>query len=467
MTPSCTLGEKRRRQQGAALVIVAILGVGLLMLTAVSVQTSQALGVFVSTQEEEWLVREIAESAAAQAVARIKSGGFNDPVSGSGSTASWVPFGQGEMYYYTQYDNVYDVSIVRAWGRVAMSESPSGSSVSPDDLTWDGSGYALAGVELSIVGSRYVPLAPLYTGNGGIERPLGGFDWGAAGVDPFDPTTWTPATSQISYQASTVPFECNALDHAPDYLSNPQPPAPPTTNPHPYKPWVSQNQIGQFNTEAWFANSAGASNPMSNVFPDVSTYYSSDPTSPGYAFPVDSGIRDVQDFGWSLWSKYNGDPTATLLSEGAHSGTYGTYSNPGVTFVTGQLTVPAGQTFSGTGILVIRDEYDPNYDLDNTPSARGGLNVEGNFEWTGLVIVSGWAPDVRVKSGASATIVGSLFGEDSVQSNLETSLDSSMIVFQIEDSLRLLYSHDLFKAGGIINSLLPPVSKRIVGARTL
>ena len=65
------------------------------------------------------------------------------------------------------------------------------------------------------------------------------------------------------------------------------------------------------------------------------------------------------------------------------------------------------------------------------------------------------------------TVVGSLFGEDSVQSGGEISLDSASIILQADGPLRLYYSNSLFATGGLINEFLPSVVKRIVGLREL
>ena len=96
------------------------------------------------------------------------------------------------------------------------------------------------------------------------------------------------------------------------------------------------------------------------------------------------------------------------------------------------------------------------------------LDVAGKFEWTGLVIVTGWAPDITVSgSGAEATIVGSLFGEDSVQSGSEVSLDSATITMQIDSPFRVLYSRPLFDPGGVVHEQLPNIRREVVGMKNL
>ena len=68
-----------------------------------------------------------------------------------------------------------------------------------------------------------------------------------------------------------------------------------------------------------------------------------------------------------------------------------------------------------------------------------------------------------IENGGEATIVGAMFGEDSVQSGGEISLDSATIILRARDDLRVLFSQSLFTSGGIVNQFLPTVSKEIVG----
>jgi hypothetical protein len=323
-------------------------------------------------------------------------------------------------------------------------------------------------MEVAVKSSRYIPVSPLYFGNGGIEKPRGGFEWGA-GVDPLDRSTWIAVTTPSSTQASSVPFQASALDYPVDYLSAGGSPTPASGCPHPYAIWIAQNEIGQFNIEAWFANSAGTGyDPTINVTPPpTGSYYdTSDRTSSNYPYPVRSDTPDVQSLTFELWNKYKNDASSAKLSGGSRSGTYGTVASPQVTFVTGNLQVASGTTFDGCGILVIRDDYDPNTQANNTPGTKAGLSVYGTFRWTGLVIVAGWAPDVSVYSG-SATIVGALMGEDSVQSGGEVSLDSATISLKIDSTCRVLYSNGLFRPGGLLYEFLPLVGKEVVGIRDL
>jgi hypothetical protein len=463
--------KQLERQRGTALLLVILLGAGLMVLSALSLESTQRQSVTRRGQANAFLARQFAESGVAQGLARIKEGGFLTPMSGGGANPQWVNFGGGQFFYYSTYDAPTNVNVIRSWGRIPATDVTSTSTVAPDDVTWDGTGWMVAGIEFTLVGSKYIPEAPVYMGNGGIERPLGGFAW-TGGADPADPSTWgTIASGPSSYQSSWIPFEASALDHPSDYIENGGAPAPAAT-PHPYNIWAAQNSIGQFNVQAWFANSGGLGyDPTINVTPPpTSTYYdTSDSSSPDYPYPIDPDLADVQTFAWELWNGYHADPAAVLLNQGQHSGTYGTEANPGVTFVTGELEVPSNQTFKGAGILVIRDNYDPNQGGGNTPSQRARLDINGKFEWTGLVIIAGWAPvvDVSSSSGAEATIVGALFGEDSVQSGGEVSLDSATIIMRVHNPFRVLYSRSMFEPGGLVYQYMPAVTKEVVGIKNL
>ena len=458
------------RESGAALVLVLVVGIGLMVLSTVSLNSTMARSIQQRTQHEAFTASTIAESAVAQALAQMKEAGIQAPVSGGGSQPTWVSFSSGDFYYYTDVDLLNGISYVRAWGRLQVDSNIALSTEAPDSGRFDMSGVMMKGIEITVQSTRYIPESPVYFGNGGIERPLGGFSWTGAS-DPADPNTWGKVTGRpSSYQSRTVPFESSALDWPPDYLYAGGAPAPATATPHPFNLWSSQNPIGQANTEAWFANSAGrTSDPTVNLTPPPTPPYwdVSDKSSPDYPYPVDPGVPDVQSFAWELWNTFKNNDSVTKLGQGSHTGTYGDLNNPGVTFVSGGLTVPAGQTFKGSGVLVIRDDYDPNVDTNNRPSRRARLDIDGTFEWTGLVIVAGWAPDIDVASGGEASIVGALFGEDSVQSGGEISLDSATIIMRIRDTFRVNFSSALFQSGGPIHELLPLVNKEVVGIRDL
>lgn len=447
--------------------ISLVLIVGLLAFTAISLEITKAHAVVRASETRLLSARMIAESGLARALARLKEGGETLPTSGGGPDGDWVDFGEGEYFYETTVDVPNQTAQIRAWARVPIDTHTSGSTAAPDDANWDGTGYVTTGLEVTFSTQRILPESPAYFGNGGIEQPLGGFDWGN-GVDPFDPSTWQLVTSNPdSYQSSSVPMEVNALDHPVDHLYNGGAPLPATPGVHDYAPWISQTAVGQANVEAWMNYSAGGGSAMSGFTPSPTGNYSADPSSPDYVFPINPDIPDVQDYAWSLWSAYHDDPIATTLNSGSHSGTYGTQTDPGITFVTGTLNVPAGSTFEGNGILVIRDDYDPNVDSNNTPSIDAEMFINGTFKWTGLVIIAGWRPTVAVRPGGDATIVGTLMGEDSVMSGGEVSLDSATIILKVEDKLRLRYSSGLFQPGSFVYDYLPGLLRTIVGSRDL
>jgi hypothetical protein len=461
-----------KKNRGTVLILVIIIGMVLLSLTVVSVQLSLAQKDVQETQEEIFYARQITESALAQALVKIREGGLVSFHSGGDASPAWVQFSRGQFLYYATYDAATNVNTVRAWGRIPGGSSPSGSTCAPDAAGWDGTGWALQGSELTVKSRRYVPETPAYFGNGGIQKPLGGFSWGS-GVDPTNPATWVPVTgSPDSYQSNWVPFEISALDHPIDYIYNGGSPTPATTCPHPYKIMMSQNGIGQYNNEAWLTKSAGSGvDPTIKVTPAPTSanYDTSDPNSPDYPYAIDANVPNVQDLAFELWRAHQSDPAANLLGTGAHEGEYGTLAQPKVTFVTGELMVAANKQFRGCGILVIRDNYDPNTQTNNTPATYARMTIDGNFEWTGLVIVVGWNPSINIRStaGAQATIVGGLFGEDSVQSSGEISLNSAAIMTTVSNPLRLLYSNGLFREGGLLNQYLPMVKREIVGIREI
>ncbi len=458
------MDSRNPRESGVALILSLIFMMALLAFTAISVDVVKTHAVVTRSEERLFAARQIAESGVAQAMARLKEAGQTAPVSGNTTAAQWIPFGDGEFYYSSTFDLATQLSAITAWGRVPVGTAVSGSTVSPLDVTWDGSGYLVQGLEVTIKSSRYIPKTPMYFGNGGFERPLNGFL--NYGTDAFDPTTWGKVTSPDSTQAASVPMVINALDHPYDYLVNGGAPKPQGMGNHPFSAMVSQNLIGQMNTEAWFNYSAAGGSALAGVIPTVASY-SAIPSDSDYVFPVDPLVADVQDFSWNLWGNYENDPISTKLAAGSLSGTFGDIVTPGITFVTGGLTVAAGNKFSGAGILVIRDDFDPNIDTNNQPAIRANLDIAGTFEWTGLVIIAGWAPGVTVRSGGDATIVGSLMGEDSVMSGGELSLESATISMNIQDDLRLLYSYEMFEPGGMLYDYLPQLRKEVIAARDL
>lgn len=457
------------REQGAALFLVIFMVTGFMVLTAISLDMTLNHARSNDAHAQVFTARQIAQSGAAQAIALVKDGGFTEPVSGGGASPAWVDFSNGQFIYYTDFDDLDNTTTIRAWGRVAVDKNTSGSIVPPDSVGWDSKGWLVQGIEISLVSRMYIPETPIFFGNGGIEKPLGGFDW-TSDTDPADPDTWTVVTDESSFQDSDVPFQVSALDHPGDHLYSGVPPTPAVFGDiHEYALWVSQNPIGQANTEAWFANSAGGGDPKANLFPAPnSDYYDmSNPNSPGYPFAIDPSAPDVQTFAHKLWQRYGKDAGINNLGGGSISGTFGDFDNPEVTIVTGKLDVPSGKTLEGAGVLLIRDDYDPNTDTDNRPDDKASLFVSGTFKWTGLVIVAGWAPTIEVRDGGDATILGTLMGEDSVQSGGEISLDSATIILKVRDKMRILYSRSLFEPGGMVNGIMPRLTRDVVGIRSL
>src|SRR5690606_19907604 len=103
-----------------------------------------------------------------------------------------------------------------------------------------------------------------------------------------------------------------------------------------------------------------------------------------------------------------------------------------IAFVTGTLDVNDNRTLRGYGILVVRDDFHPDEGGSNEPSTDAHIRIQGKLEWTGLVILAGWHPnlDLQPQSGSATgqiIINGALFGEDSVQSGGETALDTAQI----------------------------------------
>ncbi len=79
------------------------------------------------------------------------------------------------------------------------------------------------------------------------------------------------------------------------------------------------------------------------------------------------------------------------------------------------------------------------------------------------MIIAGWAPTIDVANTGDATIVGALFGEDSVQSGGEISLDSATIILKINEDFRVLFSNSLFQPGGMVHQFMPAVNREVVG----
>ena len=462
-----TTRTENPREAGIALLFSLVMMLALLMMTALSLELTKTHALVNRSEESLFMARQGAESALAQALARMKDGGQLAPVSGDGTSPVWIAFGGGEFYYETTVDLTTEISTITAWSRIPVASNPSGSPFSPDNVAWDGRGYVLQGLELLVKGRVFIPSTPLFLGNGGIQRPLGGVEW-VAGTDPFDPNTWQKVSSSPeSTQRASVDMELSALDYPYDYLTNGGTPVALAPGIHPYSLLVSKNPVGQQNARAWMDFSAGGTAATAGLSPSPLTSYSTTSTDADYAYPIDESVPDVQDYIDVIWNQYSSGASANLLTGGSLSGTYGSVATPQVTIVTGGLQIDAGDTFSGAGILVIRDDFDPNIDVNTTPTRRAFLDVLGTLEWSGLVVIAGWNPYVEIKTSGNATIVGALMAEDSVMSMGETSLATSMIWFRLASELKILYSSDMFEPGGIVYESLPGVRKEVIGVREL
>src|SRR4030095_12943576 len=129
--------RKNPRERGVAMVFVVVMGMLLLMLTVVSLQTTLSRGVATTGEWQTFQATQIRDSGAAAAIAAVKEAGIVAPMSGGGAAAQWVRSGDGAYYYYTTYDAATGVSIIRAWGRIAATTSPSTSTAAPDSVLWD------------------------------------------------------------------------------------------------------------------------------------------------------------------------------------------------------------------------------------------------------------------------------------------------------------------------------------------
>lgn len=241
------------------------------------------------------------------------------------------------------------------------------------------------------------------------------------------------------------------------------------------------------------------------------------------AFPVDTTLPDVQTWSWDLWDTHknsnqavhivpdNGSltvrnsPNGTVTASSAYNRntttktlTIGSPTDPKIVFVSGNLKVSGGWKLQGHGILVVRDDYHPdetpnqarasgwsNTASNNQPSGNtreGAFNMQdGNIQWTGLVMIAGWRPKIdttAMPAGNYIRVNGALFGEDSVQSGGEISLDSACIqMFMGKGSSKagdatsgiteITYCRSIFEPGGLIYDLLPEVSRRVISIRDL
>ena len=164
-SPRMTALENRRenpREAGIALIFSLVVMFALLMMTAISLQLTGTHSAVNRSEESLFLARQGAESALAQALARMKDGGQLAPVSGDGLTPIWVPFGGGEYFYETTVDAATDIWVITAWSRIPVVANPIASPFSPDDVNWNGEDYVVQGLEVLVKGRVVVPTTPLF-----------------------------------------------------------------------------------------------------------------------------------------------------------------------------------------------------------------------------------------------------------------------------------------------------------------
>lgn len=497
------------RQKGSALIVVVAVATGLLILTVATLDATQMQSKFSAAELESFRAKTAAKSGVNEALARIK-GTLKTPYSGTGGVPAWKSQGTGcDMFYYTTYNATNSMYRVRSWGRV-RTRAVSGAvlaqtTISPDSGGFNYTGWRVHGFEAYIQGRKYIPNAPIYMANGAIEKARGGVDnTASAGFENTPVATWprvgTGSGAGDSYQGNDLPFRVDARNHPPDFLSAGWGgPAPTVTGPHPYNVFTVQNQVGQEDVKGWFGSWTGApaGGGAAAVYPDPTntTYFSNDPTSPNYPYNIDPSVPNVATFSYELWNKYNADAVtgvqiggtgALSPTLGAGTTTIGNSTTPKVAFATGNLTIPSGSTLRGHGILVIRDNYDPNVGGNNQPggTSQAGLRVNGGgtLEWTGLVIVAGWAPNVNTQGGGTIRMNGALFGEDRVQSGGEVSASAATIQMYIgtkdgttagtntttgEKCFSLNYCRTIFEPGGLVYPLMPEVNKEILSFKDL
>lgn len=493
-----------RRRRGSALVLALVVGMVLLAIAAASLGTVQTEVMGARIEREVFLARLAAQSGINEALSRLKF--TYVPVSGSTTTASWSRLGDGGFYYRTSYTAPYHT--ITCWGRVRTgSGALDQTNVAPDDPSFDPTGWTIRAMEAIVKRNKHFPNAPVYVGNGGVEKGRGGFAW-TSGADPADPSTWSylpqndTASGVDSYMSRQLPFRVDARDHPVDFLDNTAATPAAAGTPHPYSVFASQNLVGQHNAESFFQPwTGGGSTHDPRTVTQPSLTNSSVYPSAGDAFQMDANIPDVQEFSWNLWEAYglqtsNPDvvhlpPDSQLLGVTGGSGTVvqvGTETDPKIVFCTGALEIGSNRKLKGYGILVIRDDYHPSVGTnttDNTPTngstrnKEARLEIQGSLEWTGLVIIAGWRPSIdtsNMSAGNIAKINGALFGEDSVQSGGETSLDSAQIQFYIGPSktsnssngrFDVTYCRSIFEPGGFVYDLIPETSREIVCIRDL
>jgi hypothetical protein len=514
------------------MILVLVFGVTLIALAGVSLDTARTETVRYRTEHEIFQARQAAQAGVNEALALLRDGGISQPMSGDsgvdGGDATdgiddpeWVQHGPDGAYYYrTDVTNLASGQLftITSYGRY---ESGTGATfqqgVDPTDPTYDGTGWTQRAIEVLVLASKGIPEAPLYFGNGGVEKGKGGWKWDGA-ADPLDSSTWTyygTSGNRPSGTSSWISpgligndvFSVDSRDHPEDWLDL-KPSKLPTLvseTPHPYGIFASQTLVGAHNASTFFDTwTSGSSTHDPNTQLTPSPEGSNYEGDRGQAFPVDTSIPDVQTWSWELWSTYGNDPNSIHIDDqdsdlssidgeanvvvtngglapgGGHKTfTIGDIDNPQVVFVTGELNVHQNRVLKGYGILVVRDDFHPDEGGNNTPGVDAQIEVAGRLEWTGLVILAGWHPAIDTsgsREGSGIVVNGALFGEDSVQSGGETALDTAQINAYLGTSsgannkngaFVATYSREIFEPGGLIYDLLPNVNVRVLAMRDI
>ncbi len=446
------------RERGSALILAAVFAVVFagFALAAVTVATGE------SSASVETIQRTEAEAGAMSAlnygITKVRRGGIRT-LQQSGT------FGRAA----TNIDVATSGNLVTVRARGTVGQAPHQVTA-----------YARA----ILHGRRFIPPGPLYYGNGAIEFPSGN-------PEGYAPSSWI---------SDALELKISTWNHPPDFLASPIA-TPPQGDPRWYEQDTASTLYGQPFVVFSSQNDKGTQNASLFLAPWTTGSTTFDPmtkvervTDAGYQpVQVAIGAPDVQTFAYDLWAtKQAGD--LVLTQNDVLTGNYtssassttdarglGTLAEPRVVFVTGQLENTL-KDFKGAGILVIRDDWDPAVGGDRLVGSpkKGSAEIRNTFEWTGLVIVAGWGPNISTRNlpaGLKASINGALIGEDSVQSSSEASLDDATICFRIGPAagssvatgrFELFFSKDVFGEtlpNGSSNPIwqrLPVVDKRVV-----
>ncbi|MHC4390079.1 MAG: hypothetical protein ACYS22_02030 [Planctomycetota bacterium] len=461
-SPGARSAHARTAERGYALIMAAFLGIlfaGLGFAAVVSATVESRSTISLNNRVTANLA---ASSGVNYAIARVRRGGITN-----------------ESFSLVVGDAAVTVDVTTA-GKLVTIVSQADIAARPEPISvW---------ARAVLFKSRYVPNAPMYFGNGAIEWPRGNFE----------------GHSVTSWISNALNLHVSAWNHPLDYINNPIP-TPPFGDPRwsnqdpsspgfgqPFSVFESQNSFGGQNVASWLApwTSGGTLyDPLTRVehVPDA-----------GYdPFPTDSSAPDVQTFAYDLIASsadrgtdlflspsdvQNGNYTNDTSSTDAING-LGTVDDPRVVFVTGKF-LNSNKAFKGSGILVIRDDYDPAVGGFRNVSNRSTMDIRKTLEWTGLVVVAGWAPDIKTQSlptSEHVLINGSLMGEDSVQSGGETSLENATIILRIgagygsgtqRGDFQVTYSREVFSetlpngSPNPIYNLLPVVQKGLSSLKT-